>query len=113
LKPADGRGRGRQISTDGGWAPVWSPDAKTIYYQNGSTMMAIDIISEPTLTAAKPRLLFDGVMELKPSNNARSYDLSPDGRKFVMIQPEQDSATPQIHIVQNWFDEMKRVVPVN
>jgi len=30
--------RGRQISTDGGWAPVWSPDAKTIYYQNGSTM---------------------------------------------------------------------------
>jgi hypothetical protein len=39
------------------------------------------------------------------------YDLAPDGR-FLMIQPSEDENTPRpIHVVQGWFEELKRRVP--
>jgi hypothetical protein len=42
------------------------------------------------------------------------YDLSPDGR-FLMIKEnatKDERATPaSITVAQNWFDELKRLVP--
>ena len=42
-----------------------------------------------------------------------SYDVTPDGTRFLVLkQPEQRPAT-QIHVVANWFEELKRLVPPN
>lgn len=45
----------------------------------------------------------------------RTYDVAPDGRRFLMIKKstsaEQNSAE-RIVYVQNWFEELKRLVPV-
>jgi hypothetical protein len=45
-----------------------------------------------------------------------AYDLAPDGR-FLIIRSGQAEAgvgtEPQIVVVQNWFEELKRLVPVN
>jgi hypothetical protein len=45
------------------------------------------------------------------------YDLSPDGRRFIRIKSEGASdARPEpasIIVVQNWFEELKRLVPTN
>ena len=45
----------------------------------------------------------------------RTYDVSADGRRFLMIKDpksgEQRSAE-RIVYVQNWFEELKRLVPV-
>lgn len=40
-----------------------------------------------------------------------AYDVSPDGRRFLMVQPAE-AARPatQIHIVLNWFEELKTAV---
>ena len=49
--------------------------------------------------------------------SARTYDLSPDGQRFLMIkvQPtsadEAESGTPTLVVVLNWFEELKRLVP--
>ena len=44
----------------------------------------------------------------------RTYDVSPDGRRFLMIKnantPGQTSA-PRIVVVRNWFEELERRVP--
>jgi hypothetical protein len=44
----------------------------------------------------------------------RAYDITPDGR-FVIIRSAQGEAgagtEPQIVVVQNWFEELKRIVP--
>ncbi len=43
-----------------------------------------------------------------------NYDVAPDGRRFVMIkESEQESASVQINVVLNWFEELKRRVPTN
>ena len=46
----------------------------------------------------------------------RTYDVSPDGQRFLMIKPggaDQAAAPPQIVVVKNWFEELKRLVPAN
>lgn len=40
------------------------------------------------------------------------YDISPDGERFLMIKEESEgSSSPEIHVVLNWFEELKRLVP--
>ncbi len=43
------------------------------------------------------------------------YDITPDGGRFLMVFPENPEQTRQdeIHIVQNWDEELKRLVPIN
>ena len=44
----------------------------------------------------------------------RTYDVSPDGRRFLMIKQAANEATaPQIIVVQHWLEELKRLVPQN
>jgi hypothetical protein len=46
-------------------------------------------------------------------NGYRLYDVSPDGKRFLMILPANDTtAQPQINIVLNWFTELQQRVPV-
>ena len=46
----------------------------------------------------------------------RPYDVAPDGR-FLIIGSGQAEAgigtEPEIVVVQNWFEDLKRLVPVN
>ena len=44
----------------------------------------------------------------------RTYDVAPDGRRFLMIQQRDAAPQPPItHVVlvQNWLEELKRLVP--
>lgn len=46
----------------------------------------------------------------------RPYDVSPDSRRFLVLKdvPASDAADgPQITVVLNWFEDLKRLVPVN
>lgn len=53
-----------------------------------------------------------------PSANARTYDISRDGQRFLGLidatqaTPSGAAEGPQIQVVLNWFDELKRRVPV-
>ena len=103
-----------QISTEGGKEPMWSRDGRELFYRNGEKMMAVDV-SAGAESAAKPTLLFEEPYELKIGSGASNYDVIPDGQGFVMIRtPEsttESSGTTQIILVQNWFEELKRLVP--
>lgn len=50
------------------------------------------------------------------ADNGRAlYDVSPDGRRFLMIKNEaadtQTNVPTDIILVENWFEELKRLVP--
>ena len=45
---------------------------------------------------------------------AATYDVSPDGQRFLMIKaPGTDAgaAPPALIVVQHWDEELKRLVP--
>jgi hypothetical protein len=48
------------ISTDGGYEPLWSRDAKELFYRSGDKMMVVTIETEPEFKASTPRELFKG-----------------------------------------------------
>ncbi len=100
----------RLISEHGGVQPVWGPDGKELFYRIGSEFMAVSIATEPSFKAGTPSLVFAGDYT-GPERIYAIYDITSDGQRFVAIKPDQTSVG--IHLVQNWFEELKRLVPTD
>ena len=101
-----------QISRDGGTEPVWAPRGQELFYRNGEAMMVVGIKTEPTFTAGRPVVLFTG--RYSTSGAVVNYDVSPDGQRFLMIKAEEEEeGLGQIHVVLNWFEELKRLGPTD
>jgi len=100
------------VSGDGGGAePVWSPDGSELFYRSGDQMMVVSVQTEPTFSAGRPRVLFEGsYLSSSISTGFHYYDISPDGQRFLMIK-EAGAGQAQINVVLNWFEELKRLVP--
>ncbi len=112
VQPYPGPGGKWQISTEGGTEPTWNHNGRELFYRNGDKMMAVDIVTQPSFAAGKPRTLFAGQYELSPATSP-NYDVSPDGQRFLMLKSAEPSeaAPTQINVVLNWFEELKRRVP--
>ncbi len=69
--------------------------------------MVVPIRTKPMFEAETPRLLFEwpGVTGVE-----WSYDVSPDGQRFVMTRAHSDNLT-QLSVVLDWFEKLKRLVP--
>lgn len=104
-----------QISSDGGDSPRWARSGRELFYRNGDKMIAVGIETKPAFRAGRPTVLFEGHYDTSPTGQQPgiSYDVSPDGKRFLMIKAggEQPAAT-QLQVVQDWFEELKRLVPV-
>ena len=107
-----GRGARRTVSADGGDDPMWSPTGQELFYRRLSdgAMMAVPIATEPTFTAGSPKELFKGRYF---DGGGHYYDVARDGQRFLMLKERESTgaATQPIILVENWFEELKRLVP--
>jgi eukaryotic-like serine/threonine-protein kinase len=112
VQPYPGPGGKWQISTEGGTEPVWNPNGRELFYRSGDKMMAVEIAAQPSFAAGTPRMLFQGEYVPAPLTFP-NYDVSPDGQRFLMLKPveQAESASTQINVVLNWFEELKQKVP--
>ncbi|MCZ6768189.1 MAG: protein kinase, partial [Acidobacteria bacterium] len=112
VKPYPGPGGIVQISSEGGSQSLWARDGKELFYRNGDNMMVVSVQTEPTFKMlVAPRVLFEGTYLYGSFDWAANYDISPNGQRFLMIK--QAEAQTQINVIQNWFEELKRLVPTN
>jgi hypothetical protein len=76
-------------------------------------MMTVPIKINPLSPAGAPKILFEGAYVQYAAT--RGYDVTPDGRRFLMVQPKDRPAHKPRHmiLVQNWVEELKRRVPTN
>jgi eukaryotic-like serine/threonine-protein kinase len=102
-----------QISSGGGKQPLWSRDGRELFYRdfNGALLSAA-VTLEPGFVPGPVVKVLDNASYLGSGSNAsgRTYDLSLDGKRFLMIK--QEEATPSLVVVLNWFEELQRLVPV-
>ena len=105
-----------EISKSGGADPHWTRGGRELLYRNGDAIMAVPIELSPTFRAGTPTVLFKGNYF---NETGAQWDVTPDGNRFLMLKPAGasgaaagDQARPQIVFVQNWFEELKRLVPV-
>jgi serine/threonine-protein kinase len=113
VQPYPGPGGKWQISTDGGTEPVWSRNAREVFYRSGNKMMAVATTTQPGFSAGKPQVLFEGEYFIKRfPTMGPAFDVSPDGQRFLMVkETDQAPSLTQINVVLNWFEELKRRVP--
>ena len=102
-----------QVSSGGGTRPVWSRNGRELFYMrpNGA-MMAVSVQSSDgsSFVTGPAETLFTG--QYYAVLSGRSYDVSPDSKRFLMIKDAvSPSAALQLTVVQNWMEELKRLVP--
>ena len=107
-----------QISQNGGVGPLWGPTGEELFYQQAGSavIMSVDVDTESSFRPGNPEILFSGDYRPYSPNSGRSFDLSPDGRRFLLLTDDQNGTiageTGRIVLVQNWFEELKERVPV-
>jgi Tol biopolymer transport system component len=112
VQPFPGPGSKVLVSTQGGTEAVWSRDGRELFYRSGNRMMAVATTMQPIFQASRPEVLFERPYSM--ASVLRNYDVTSDGRRFLMLkESEQAAAATRIDVVQSWFDELKRLVPVN
>src|SRR5262249_5125500 len=106
----------KRITQDGRANPTWPAQGSELFYALGATgqLFARTISFNDGLTFGReqvvplPRYVGFG-------NGSRSYDVSSDGKRFLMILPAGEQTRPnfaRIDIVLNWFTELQQRVPV-
>ena len=95
------------ISIEGGVEPLWAPDGNVIYFRDytGDNLMKVSFTTDPEINVGVPTILFQGKY-YGSTPWGRNYDLSPDGKHFLMIKVESvESAGSQINVILNWNEE--------
>jgi WD40 repeat protein len=109
VRPYPAMDRVWQISYDLGEEPIWSPNGDELFYRSVNKWMVVSIPTEPEFKAGTPQVIFEG-----PYVNVSglSYDVAPDGQRFLVLQPQyDDSQVRELHVVTNWFEELKQLIP--
>jgi len=104
-----------QISTAGGFKPLWSRDGRELFYLEGespTSLMSVAIDpSESSLNVGERSRVMAWLYD-RPYDG-RTYDVSLDGQRFLAIKENPGTADDWIVVVQNWFEELRERVPRN
>ncbi len=86
-----------RVTTAGGTEPRWRGDGREIYFRRGSEIHAVAIAGKAdSLEIRSSERLFDAGATI------RSYDVSPDGRRFLLNLPASSAAPRAATLVVNW-----------
>jgi len=103
-----------QVSSDGGAEAVWARSGDAMFYRNrDGALMRVPVQLGDTFQPGKevvvPSSTFTGIGVF----HGRTYDVSPDGQRFLMIKEDEqpEKAGARIIVVLDWFEELKRLVP--
>ncbi len=77
--------------------------------------MALAFETEPTFTPAALIQLFERTIF---GQRSRQMAVSPDGQRFLLLATATENADgeaiqPQVIVVQNWFEDLRRLVPTD
>jgi hypothetical protein len=92
---------------------LWSRDGRELFYRDfAGALLAVPVTRNPTFTAGRPQKIIDNRSYVGGGRSltARTYDVSPDGQRFLLLKA-QSSDTTSIVIVVNWTEELKRRTP--
>ena len=104
-------GSGRTlVSTNGGFGVSWGRDGTELFYiEDGEQMVSVEVSTEDAFSVGETKRLFRYRFR-QGSFDAPPYDVSPDGRRFLVrgTAPESGAASmPKIRVVQNWYEEFR------
>jgi serine/threonine-protein kinase len=112
VRPFPNPGGKWKLSLEGGTEPLWARNGKQLFYRWQDQVWAVDVRTDAGFTPTKPRLLFEQA-GYRMTTPIRCWDISLDGQRFLMVKVDDRKPQPvtEMILVQNWFEELKRLVP--
>jgi WD40 repeat protein len=108
-----------QVSNAGGNRPVWSRDGGELFYHESAPaakpgnprIMSVPVRSRTTFEHGAAVVAVANV-PAPTGFQGRHYDVSPDGKRFLLLKPtETDQQPPELVVVLNWAEELKKLAP--
>ena len=100
----------RKVSINGGQWPKWNATGDELFYCSNNAIVAAKLDTDSGFKViGKPKELFKGALlgtDLIQQGFYAAYDVMPDGRHFVVVQPIGKKQS-EIIVVQNWFKEFE------
>ena len=100
-----------RISTVGGMQSRWRRDGRELYYlQPDGALMSVLVTLAADIKADGPATLFAGRIAYGgPGLGTRAeYDVTADGRRFIVNQIAEGEAPPPITVIVNWTALLKK-----
>jgi serine/threonine-protein kinase len=115
--PFPGPGGGWLVSPVGS-EPIWSRQRRELFFlaHSRTIMVASYTVHGDALTFDKPRVWSEHQVLDLGSPPVRAYDLAPDGNRFAVVLNSdgtaEDPPVTHVTVLLNFFDELRRRVPV-
>jgi hypothetical protein len=105
------------VSDGGGTQAQWSGDGRELFFRTDAGIMSVRVAAEGgSFRASRPEVVFEGNFlgglrgVLLPGYNFPDYDVSADGKRFVMFQGTTEGAlATEAKVVLGWFGELQRL----
>jgi serine/threonine-protein kinase len=101
-------GARHQVSTNGGWQPLWADSGRELFFRSGTKMMAVPVtIDGASARLGRAQVIFEGdYLDWGQPN----YDVTADGKQFVMVRTVSANART-LSVRLNWLTELERLSP--
>ena len=121
-QPFPPTGERRRISQEFGVMPTWAQDGEELFYRPISqtpgmrqTLRSISVSTTPSFTFSTEQPVSIG--DFLSFSFYRSFDITADRQSVLVVLPAEqtggdEAPQPQLHVVLNWFEELKERVPV-
>ncbi len=76
----------RQVSKNGGDAPLWAPDGRELFFRSARAVVAVPVTTRPIFGFGTQRILFRGDYLAIEGHNYQTLEISPDGNRFLMLK---------------------------
>ena len=99
-----------QVSTAGGQEPKWRQDGKELFYVSPEgKMMSVEVKTGASFENGSPVALFQ-THRRRPISvlDVFSYDVSSDGRRFLIATKVDEGPAAPLSIFLNWASEMEK-----
>ena len=113
VRPFPETGAGKwQASTAGGYAPLWAPNGRELFFVDAErrmTAMSFAPGDPPQLGERRVLFALTPDIYLWENDYYTPFDISPDGRRFIMARRVQVGAVEErpVVVVENWFTELR------
>jgi Tol biopolymer transport system component len=100
-----GPGERIRVSTGGAGNPRWNPNGRELFYvSHDNRLMSVPVRSRPSLELGNPMSVFP----LAGKWGWLSFEVSPDGRRFLAVVPEIMADELPLTVVANWTAELPK-----
>jgi len=96
-----------QVSLSGGNSPIWARNGRELFYLNSrQEMVSVQVTPGPAFAVGEHKVLFPAA-PFNVGGGYQLYDVTPDGKRFVMVRGAAATSETELVLVQNWFEELK------